>query len=52
MHNQGVTLSSVYLIIILSVHNNDVHHKIVQYRLSEYITTCAQKRRALKDSAQ
>ena len=31
MHSQGITLSSVYLIIILSVHNNDVHNKFVHY---------------------
>ena len=36
MHSQGITLSSAYLIIILSVHNNDVHNKFVHYRIIVY----------------
>ena len=36
MHSQGITLFSLYLIIILSVHNNDVHNKVVHYRIIVY----------------
>ena len=45
MHSQGITLSSVYLIIILSVHDNDVHNKFVHYRMMVYLNkyTCALK---------
>ena len=35
-HNQGVTLSSVYLIIIWSVHNNDMHNKVVHCQIMIY----------------
>ena len=35
-HSQRITLSTVYLIIILSVHNSDGHNKFVHYRMLVY----------------